>query len=420
MMWTEKYRPRTFDELVGNPEARSQIIKWLSTWVNGKKPLLIIGPPGVGKTSFVHMLSTEYDYDLIEMNASDSRTKDMLESRILPVFNNYSLYGKRMLLFLDEVDGIYRRQDIGGIEFLTRILKEPTVPIILASNTRNQRIKELAKNCRVIEFHSIPSDLSEEILDQILSKEDLDLPISKKDFILKQSHGDIRSLLNLAQSANAQYMTDKEQLSEIDIGPAVNAFFAETTFEGAKNILTRSDSHYVDPRFGLSPEDRRRDIIYAFFTSIISSRTLDMNTKVSLLEALSSIDICIGRIFQNRNWKLLRYLDEMVVNRIYRISRNKGIIYSQYGFIWPTIMQVISKSHGLKPLFPILSVETHSGNSSCGSLTIPYFISILSKEGNLEHILSLLDLDQKQVSAIAKEIDAVQKGMSRTRHRLHD
>jgi replication factor C large subunit len=419
MMWTEKYRPSRFDELVGNPEARSQIIKWLSTWVNGKRPLLIIGPPGVGKTSFVHMLSTEYDYDLIEMNASDSRTRDMLESRILPVFNNTSLYGKRILLFLDEVDGIYRRQDTGGIEFLTRILKEPTIPIVLTSNSRNQRIKELTKNCRVIEFHSIPLDLSEKLLNQILSEEGLDFPKSEKDLILKRSHGDIRSLLNLAQSAKAQYMTNKKDMSEIDIGPAVNAFFGETTLENAKNILARSDSHYVDPRFGLSAEDRRRDILYALFTSIISSRTLDINTRARLLEILSSIDIWIGRVFQNRNWRLLRYLDEMLVNRIYSISRNRGINYSQYSFLWPTIIRVISRSQGLKPLFPILSVETHSGNSACGSLTLPYFISILSKDGNLEHILTLLGLDQKQVSIIAKEMDAIQQSMSRTRIRLN-
>lgn len=304
MMWTEKYRPHRFDELVGNHEARSLIIKWLNTWVNGKKPLLITGPPGVGKTSFVHILSTECNYDLIEMNASDSRTRDMLESRILPVLNNTSLYGKQMLLFLDEVDGIYRRQDSGGIEFLATILKEPTIPIILASNSRNPRIKEITKNCKAIEFHSIPLDLSEKLLDRILSKEGLDLTMSEKTSILKRSHGDMRSLLNLSQSTGAQYMTDREQISEIDIGSAITAFFAETNLENAKNVLARSDYHYIDPRYGLSPEDRRRDILYAFYTSIISSRTLDMNTKASLLAILSSIDIWIGRIFQDRNWRL--------------------------------------------------------------------------------------------------------------------
>lgn len=417
-MWTEKYRPYRSDDLVGNSEARSHIVKWLDTWVNGKRPLLIIGPPGVGKTSYVHILSTEYNYDLIEMNASDSRTRDMLESRILPILNNTSLYGKRMLLFLDEVDGIYRRQDTGGVEFLVRILKEPTIPIVLASNSRNSRIKEVIKNCRVIEFHSIPLDTSEKLLDQILSKEGLNFSISEKDLILKRSHGDIRSLLNLAQSVHAQYITDKDQVSEIDIGQAINAFFAETSLANAKDILTRSDYHYVDPRFGLSPEDRRTDILYAFFTSIVSSRTLDINTRAGLLEILSSIDIWVGRIFENRNWRLLRYLDEMLANKIYLLSQNKGLGYSQYSFLWPTIMKVISRSQGLKTLLSNLSVESHSGNSACGSLTLPYFIYILSKQEKLEHVLTLLDLDPKQVAAISKEMDMIERHMSRTRLRL--
>jgi len=419
MMWTEKYRPHRLDDFIGNLEARSHIIKWLTTWVNGKKPLLIIGPPGVGKTSFVHILSTDYDFDLIEMNASDSRTRDMLESIVIPVLNNTSLYGKRMFLFLDEVDGIYRRQDTGGMEFLSKILKEPTIPIILASNSRNQRIKELTKNCRVIEFHPIPLELSEKLLDQILSKEGIGLSVSEKDLILKRSHGDIRSLLNDAQSAHAQYMTDKERVSEMDIGPAIEAFFVEGSIQNAKDILVRSDSRYVDPRFGISPEDRRRDILYALFTSVVSSRTLDMNTRADLLEILSSIDIWVGRIFQTRNWRLLRYLDEMLVNRIYLPSRSRGINYSQYSFFWPTIMQVISRSQGLKPLLSILSDETHSGHSACGSLTLPYFIYILSNRESPDHILTFLDLDQKQVSALTKEIDLIQKHVTRTLLRLH-
>jgi replication factor C large subunit len=418
MMWTEKYRPHSLDNLVGNLEARSQIMKWLSSWVHGKRPLLIIGPPGVGKTSFIHILSADYDYDLIEMNASDSRTRDMLESRILPILNHTSLYGKRMLLFVDEVDGIYRRQDTGGVEFLTRILREPTIPIVLAANSRNQQIKELIKNCSVIEFHSIPLEQSEKLLDQVLSKEGLHLTRLEKDSILKRSRGDMRSLLNIAQSALAQYITDKESIPDTDIGQAVSAFFAETSVESAKNVLAGSNYHYVDPRFGLSPEDRRRDILYAFFTSIISSRTLDMDTRADLLEILSSIDIWIGRIFQNRNWRLLRYLDDMLVGKIYRLSRNRGLGYSQYSFLWPTIMQVISRSQGLKSLITILSTETHTGKSVCGSVILPYSIHILSKYDNLKNILTLLDLDQKQASAIAKEMDTIQKHMFRTSLRL--
>jgi replication factor C large subunit len=261
MMWTEKYRPQRFEDLVGNDEARSSILKWLKTWVNGKKPLLIVGPPGIGKTSFVHILSKEYDFDLIEMNASDSRTRDILESRIVPVLNNTSLTGKRMMLFLDEVDGIYRRHDVGGLELLSRVLKEPTIPIILASNTRDQRIKELVKICRVIEFSLIPLNISKALLDQILYKEELTFSGSEKDAIVKSCQGDIRSLLNIVQSAHAEYMTGKEPLSKIEIGEAIDRFFSETSVERAKEVISKSDSHYIDPRFGLSPEDRRRDIV---------------------------------------------------------------------------------------------------------------------------------------------------------------
>ena len=82
-------------------------------------------------------------------------------------------------------------------------------------------------------------------------------------------------------------------------------------------------------------------------------------------------------------------------------------------------MQVITRSQGLKPLLSFLSIETHSGYSACGSLTLPYFISILSNHDNLDQVLTLLDLDQKQVSAIKKEIDVILKRMSRTHLRLH-
>ncbi len=412
MMWTEKYRPQRFEDLVGNDEARSSILKWLKTWVNGKKPLLIVGPPGIGKTSFVHILSKEYDFDLIEMNASDSRTRDILESRIVPVLNNTSLTGKRMMLFLDEVDGIYRRHDVGGLELLSRVLKEPTIPIILASNTRDQRIKELVKICRVIEFSLIPLNISKALLDQILYKEELTFSGSEKDAIVKSCQGDIRSLLNIVQSAHAEYMTGKEPLSQIEIGEAIDRFFSETSVERAKEVISKSDSHYIDPRFGLSPEDRRRDIVYAFFTSIVSSRKLDINTRIDLLETLSLIDMWVGRIFQKRNWKGLRYLDEMLVYGMYSISRNKGVNYSQYAFFWPIIGQVISRGQAFRSLLPSFASETHCRRSVCGSLILPYVLNILSFHKNVEHFLQLLDLDQKQVSVLAKEIEGTQSQLT--------
>ena len=134
MMWSEKYRPQKVKEMVGNEEARITFLEWLVNWKNGSKPVLLAGPPGVGKTTLVKAAVKELGYDMVELNASDVRTKENLQSIIPPLLNNASVLGKKTLLFLDEVDGISGRGDRGGFAALVSLLKEPNVPIVMAAN----------------------------------------------------------------------------------------------------------------------------------------------------------------------------------------------------------------------------------------------------------------------------------------------
>ena len=92
-MWVEKYRVNEFDSFFGNEKSRLLIINWLKKWIKGTKPLLIIGPPGTGKTSFIKSLAKLQDLDLIELNASDLRNKLNLEAIINPILLNSSIFG---------------------------------------------------------------------------------------------------------------------------------------------------------------------------------------------------------------------------------------------------------------------------------------------------------------------------------------
>jgi replication factor C large subunit len=409
MMWVESSRPRTVEELIGNEEARLAIIKWLAEWVIGSKPLLLLGPPGVGKTTVVQALSFQFDYDLIEMNASDTRNREVLLNRIIPAFKNTSLLEKKMLLFLDEVDGISGRQDIGGIEYLVSVLKAPTIPVIMAANSRDTKIRDLAKISKVIEFEPIHPRLLLLYINHILKKHNVTLSPEDKFSIVRSSNGDVRALLNNAQSISAGYDAYKEDSFDVDIKSAVNLFFSCLSAEEAKKILSRTDAVYIDPRFGISSDERRRDIVNALFSSILSSR-IDISILAIMLDILSKIDVLVGRMGTNRHWSILKYFDTLIAYGLFYISRNKAIKYSQYNMAWPLMGPILARGQSLKKLAGELAQAAHTSKSTFSTLYLPYLIQVMINNEHDPRIFATnSNLDEKAGEVLAKEMSLLRK-----------
>src|SRR6267143_1992159 len=99
-MWTEKHRPENLEEMVGDDEGRTKLLQWLKKWKPGSRAALLVGPPGTGKTTTVHLVAEKLGLSLIELNASDSRTRERLSKKIGEAIASTSLFGGTTLIFL--------------------------------------------------------------------------------------------------------------------------------------------------------------------------------------------------------------------------------------------------------------------------------------------------------------------------------
>jgi hypothetical protein len=246
-------------------------------------------------------------------------------------------------------------------------------------------------------------------LNYVLDEQKYSLPFDDKKWIVEKSNGDIRTMLNIAQSKCSGYGQFITQKFKVDIAEGLNELFSSQNKDNARIILLSLDGKYSDPRFGLSSEERRKDIVNSLFTSIVSSN-LDMNTLSQLLDSLSRIDLQVARIYKKRNWNLLKYMDNILIELLYENMQNKMISYNQYGISWPLMGKIFSRGLSLRNLISNLSTFFHVSSSTFGMLFYPYMLEIIQEfKIDIHEFISNFTLDEKFVEILQKEMNRNKK-----------
>jgi len=382
-MWSEKHRPQNISDMIGNEEARTAFVEWFTKWKKGTKPILLVGPPGIGKTTISNLAGKQFGYDMISLNASDVRTKSRITQVLTPVLGNITVLGRPMI-FVDEVDGIHGRADFGGAEALIKILKEPTIPIVLGANSdTSDKMKSIKKVVKTIYFRPLPPRLLRLCLENILKREGAKLRPGSLIKIIDESRGDIRSMINSAQAHVTGFNPPTERSFEtLDVEAGVNAFFKANSIDEARSVIY---SMSINPR----------EKINAFYSTIITSN-LSQEESGKMLEVLSEADMLYGKIMKTQEWRLLRYLDEILLG-LYK--KGTSIRYSRYNLSWPLLNRLRWDGRTIKALVSALAKNMHVSKSTFATFYFPYILFMI-KNKQLD-----LELEENYSEIIEKEIE---------------
>ncbi|WP_436909841.1 replication factor C large subunit [Halosimplex marinum] len=203
MDWTEKYRPSSLDEIRGNDKARDALQEWADTWEDHREAVVLHGSPGIGKTSAAHALASDKGWATIELNASDSRTKDVIERVAGEAAKSGTLTageaGRRVVI-LDEADNLHGNVDRGGSAAITSLVKEASQPMILIANDFYEMSSGLRNACREIEFRDVSKRSIVPVLRDLCRKEGVEYDDEALDQIAEMNSGDLRGAIKDLQA----------------------------------------------------------------------------------------------------------------------------------------------------------------------------------------------------------------------------
>lgn len=202
-LWTEKYRPPTLKEIVGQEHVIDSLVRFVD---NRNVPhCLFAGPPGTSKTTAAVAMARDlfedtFDRNFMELNASDERGIDVVRNQIKSFARTMPTGDLPFkILVLDEADHL----TTDAQHALRRTMESYSAScrMILICNYSSRIIPPIQSRCAIFRFAPLEEDSIIERLDYIAKQENVALLKSGKDAILYLSEGDMRAAINLLQAA---------------------------------------------------------------------------------------------------------------------------------------------------------------------------------------------------------------------------
>ena len=298
-MFLDKYEPRGFEDFIGNRQAVNDSKAWAENFDNDKKPLLLVGSTGVGKSTIARVISNEKNWQINEISPDEQRDKEALEKKMELFVQSTSFFNKRNLFVFEDLDFLPVK-DSGASSKILEIIKVAKNPVIFTATDiySNQKIKDIVSYCTVVNLKKLTYLEVQKKLKEIIAAEDIYFSEAALEALAKNAKGDVRSaILDLEALADIG-VTDKTVGILGEREKTDNIFSTLMNLQKSKSLLEGKkiqDACNIDYDMQFAWVNENISAIYGY---------PELKKAYGLV---SYADLMRNYIYKRQNWVFLKY-----------------------------------------------------------------------------------------------------------------
>ena len=414
--WTEKYRPKTLSAVVGNPKAVTDLTAWAKQWAVGTpktRAVVIMGPPGIGKTTSAEALARDMGWDIIEMNASDQRTGDAIRDTALRgAFSNTfgedgefltSKEGKRKLIVLDEADSLFGNADRGAMPAIVELIRQTKQPVMLIVND----FYELSRKSAAIKSETLqisfqrPTSVSiMKALRNICKGEGIEVDDETLKTIAENSNGDVRAAVRDLESISL----GRTRVTGADAAELSNRIVRKSLYDLMYATFRKRDP-FGARRMMMDIDEEPRTIM----SWVDENLPYEYREPIDLYrgyKALSRADVFLGRVMRRQYYGFWSYAGDLMIAGV-ACERSSSFI-NRNRFNYPSYISKLSRSKGIRAtkasLCQKLADYTHNSTKRVAQDMLDPIRTLFKNDADLRiRIVHDAGLDEDEVAFLLSE-----------------